>query len=171
MKILLFAFIILGGSFNSPADLFRLEGESYHPLTNVEIVWKATNNLPRGLWVYKTIPQNFSMAVVSNLMAIGGFEWKNLSKSPRSPLLDKNLIHFQKSTGYLNIAPTLGWIEYCPNESNDPRAPVVNVPDKAEVEKLALDILFQIGIDRSLLCGKKMVMKLRKANCRATDRY
>jgi hypothetical protein len=155
MKKGLVFFLLSLTSLSSPAGSFRLEGEAFHPATNVDIVWKATNNLPRGLWVYKTIPQNFSTAVVSNLMVIGGFEWKNLVKSPHSSLPDKNLIYFRNGMRYLIIAPTLGWIEYYAAESNDPREPVVDVPDKAKIESLALDVLFQMGIDRSLLCDKK----------------
>jgi hypothetical protein len=161
MKIFIFALIILVGSLCSPAGSFRLEGlegKTYQPSTNVEIAWAATNELPRGLWVYKVIPQTFSMAVVTNLMAIGGFEWKNLVKSPKSRLPDKDLFCFRDKKEYwtrcLTIAPTIGWIEYFANDT-DSKAPVEDVPSKVEVEKLALDVLFQMGIDRSLLCYKR----------------
>lgn len=150
---------ILAGSFASPADSFRPEGASYQPSTNIEIVWQATNTLPHGLWVYKAIPQNFSTAVISNLMAIGGFDWKNLLKRPDSYIPDKNLFRFvnkkQNWTSYIVVAPTFGWIEYFGDDTNSPLKLPEGVPSKAEAERLASDVLFQLGIDRSLLCDKR----------------
>jgi hypothetical protein len=160
-RIFIFVLTVLCGSFSSPADSFRLEGlegQSYQPPTNVEIIWKATNDLPNGLWVYKVIPQEFPMAVVTNLMTIGGFEWRNLVKPSDPPVPDKNLICFrdkkQNWTRFLNIAPTMGWVEYY-DGTGSARDPINGVPSKEEAEKLALDILFRLGVDRSLLCHEK----------------
>src|SRR5450759_1041822 len=158
---LYFTFIlaILGGSFNSSADLFRLkglDGSAFQPATNVDIVWRATNDLPRALWVYKPIPQNFPMAVVSNLMAIGHFNWKNLTKEPDSFIPDRDLLRFVNKkedwTSYLESAPAFGWIEYYAAPNSEP--PYEGVPSRAEAKKLALDIFFKTGFDRSLLYGE-----------------
>lgn len=159
IKISIIAVAILGGIFASLADSFRPEGASYQPPTNIEIVWQATNTLPSGLWVYKAIPQNFSTAAISNLMAIGGFDWKNLLKRPDSYIPDKNLFRFvnkkQNWTSYVVVAPTFGWIEYSGDDTNSPLKLPEGVPSKAEAERLASDVLFQLGIDRSLLCDKR----------------
>jgi hypothetical protein len=67
MKVVSLFILIFGSCLTSPADLLRLAGVAYLPPTNLEITWSApTNELPHGLWVYKVIPQDFSMAVISN---------------------------------------------------------------------------------------------------------
>jgi hypothetical protein len=159
MKIVVLLAIFFSASVALPADLFRLEGESFQPPPKVEIVWSVpTSNLPFGLWVYKVVPQTFPAAVFSNLMAIGNFTKADLTKPPHTPVSDKNLIRFQTKSGhgftrYLNIAPTFGWIEYYSQQ--DANEPVADLPSKEETERLALDCLFQLGIDRSLVCHKR----------------
>jgi hypothetical protein len=152
--------IIFISVFSSPADAFRLEGNPYFPPPNIEIIWKATNHWPQSLWIYKTIPQNFSPAVVSNLMAIGGFSWKNLTKRLDPYIEDKNLFRFvnkkQDWTSYVEVAPTFGWIEYYADDTNNSIKLPEDVPGKAETERLASDVLFQLGVDRSLLCNERI---------------
>jgi hypothetical protein len=155
-KLLALSIIFVSGSFCSPADSFRLEGlkgAAYLPSTNIETVWRATNDLPRQLWVYQVVPQNFSMAVISNLLQISGFSWKNLTKRPDPYVEDKKLLRFvndkQNWTRYLEIAPTLGWVEYYAGSQAKP--PFEGVPSEEETKSLAMDVLFQLGIDRSLL--------------------
>ena len=84
--------------------------------------------------VYKAIPQNFSTAAISYLMAIGGFDWKNLLKRPDSYIPDKNLFRFvnkkQNWTSYVVVAPTFGWIEYSGDDTNSPLKLPVAFPAK-----------------------------------------
>jgi hypothetical protein len=144
---------------NSPAESFRLEGEFFQPPTNFPIVWKATNAMPSGLWIYKVMPEAFSAAVVSNAMRIGHFEMKDVSKTSeaQSPLKDKHLIYCYNRNEFgkprfLYIAPTVGAMEY--GSQRDYKATVESVPTSEETERLARDVLFQLGIDRSLLAEK-----------------
>lgn len=159
-KQFVFALAVVGGSFSSPADSFRLEGEAFQPSKNVEIVWNvATNDLPRNLWIYKVTPYIYSPAVLSNLMAIGGFKKDDFTKPANPPVSDTNVICFRDSKGdhwtrALTIAPTFGWIEYHDDGGNF-SDPIEGVPTNDEVEKLAIDCLFQMGIDRELLCDKR----------------
>jgi hypothetical protein len=158
MKCLASTAFLLFVSFASPADSFRLEGQAYQPSTNIDIVWKATNDLPRGLWIYKVMPEAFSAAVVSNAMVIGRFQKKDFSKGDHPLLKDKHLIYFfdwnepNRRRRSLYIAPTLGAMEY--QSEADATAPVEGVPTSDEAEMLAREILFQLGIDRSLLADK-----------------
>jgi len=149
MKVFLFAFLILNGCLTSPADSLRLAGVTYLPLTNTEIAWSApTNGLPRGLWVYKVIPQDFSMTVVSNAMTIGSFQIRDII-NPR----DTNVIEFRDKKNVislhrqLTITPALGWVHYSDRWQTN-GAPE-DVPSDDEAVKLAQDCLFQLGIDRS----------------------
>lgn len=153
------ALALLASTLCCPADSFRLDGlqgMAYRPGTNIEVVWAATNMLPAALWIYKVAPQEFSTAIVSNLMSICDFHWKNLNKITDSDVADQKLICLtdrkQRWTRCLEIAPTLGWIEY--NADSDPTAFSNSAPSKAEVEKVANNVLFELGIDRSLVCEK-----------------
>jgi hypothetical protein len=156
MKTAVFIVTLVSIGFSSSADSFRLEGEAFHPATNVDVVWKATNDLPRGLWIYKVMPEAFSAAVVSNAMRLGHFTMKNYSKTTESPFQDKHLIYFfawNDETNHLHrrflyIAPTLGAMMY--NSAPDYKQPIENVPTAEEAEKMAEDVLFQLGIDREL---------------------
>jgi hypothetical protein len=162
MRNLLTALIIVAG-LPCPADPPRLDsaalppGERYQPPATVQIIWKATNDLPKALWVYKVVPQEFPAAVVTNLLAIGHLQAKDTAKQPANLPLDRNLMYFRDKTTKWNhsllIAPTLGWIQYT-DQSGSSRELVEGVPGDAEVETLALDCLFRLGIDRSLLADK-----------------
>ncbi len=149
--------IYAGAACGSLADSFQLEGingESYHlPYADSEIDWKATNDLPKGLWIYKVIPQEFSQSAITNLMSLCGFQWGNMTKYQDDFIPDKNLFRFtdkkQNWNKYLIVAPTIGWIEYYTNSTSSTNG----VPSESKAEKLALNVLFQMGIDRSLLCN------------------
>jgi hypothetical protein len=144
-------FVVLGTSFSSPADSFQLKGVAYPP-SNVEIVWRASvTNLSTGLWIYKVVPRDFSMAVISNAMAIGSFQMLDIV-NPR----DTNSIQFRdkkdalESSRSLSINPAQGIIEYfreMPSVEN--RKIPTGVPTEEEGIKLAWDYLFRLGIDRS----------------------
>jgi hypothetical protein len=145
---------LFGMCFMVHAEPYQLEGIPFQPATNVEIVWIVTvTNLPKDLWVYKVVPQTFSMATVSNLLSLSGLEPKNLTK-PGGAIPDKDYVRFQiqNSTGRtlhcLGIAPNLGWIYYQDN-SADYRDKIEPAPNSEVITKLAFDILSKVGIDRS----------------------
>src|SRR5882724_1675734 len=137
------------------ADSLPLEGPAYHP-AELTIEWKAsTEQLPKSFWVYKVIPQNFSAGVISNAMAIGNFQPRNLAKPA-----DKNLIQFRDAgphpSHYLKIALGAGWMEYYDGQAKMPIGePIEGVPDEHKVEVLARDYLHQFGIDRSQVLAKR----------------
>ncbi|MGH7991734.1 MAG: hypothetical protein ACREDS_16280, partial [Limisphaerales bacterium] len=88
---------------------------------------------------------------------LGHFTMENYSKTTESPFQDKHLIYFfawNNETNHLRrflyIAPTIGAMEY--SSDSDYREPVEDVPIAEEAKKMAEDVLFQLGIDRSLLC-------------------
>jgi hypothetical protein len=156
VKLSFLILILIGASFASLADSFRPEGsrgEPYQPPMSVEMAWTATNEVPRGMWIYKAVPQTFSMAVISNLVSICGFDWSNISKKPDSNISDKNQFSFSDTptrwTRHLIVAPTFGWVEF--NADSDPKPTANGIPSREDAEKLGMDILFQLGIDRSLI--------------------
>lgn len=149
MKIVtLLALITLGAGFSSSADSFRLKGIPFPP-PKVGIVWKApTNNLPDALWIYKVIPRDFSMAVISNALAMSSLQIRNII-NPR----DTNMIRFQnkpniwQSTRVLTIIPSSGQVQF--NNMRSSEKIPEDVPDKQKAIKLALHYLFLLGVDRS----------------------
>jgi hypothetical protein len=152
-KCIIFLF---GTGFMAHAEPYQLEGTPFQPPTNVEVVWTATiPNLPKGLWVYKILPQTFSAAVIANLLKLSDLESNNLLTEPTDELIpDKNFIRFailnQKGRHLhsLDIAPNLGWICYEDN-SGDYHDKIEPAPSEVKVKNLAYDILFQAGIDNS----------------------
>jgi len=157
MKLILSFIAAACVSINSQADLFQLEGVPYKPPTNAMIAWQATNSFPHGLWVYKVLPESFSMAVVSNAMKLGLFEMKDFSKGEHPTLKDKHLICFNNKNEFnhrrvLYIAPSLGVMEFSSMGSSS--VPIEDVPTSDEAETLARNVLFQLGIDSSLLSDK-----------------
>ena len=153
MKRLAVALILLGCGLCCSAETHRLDGlqgYSFRPPTNTVIVWAATNELPRDVWVYKVVPQEFSMAVVSNVMALCEFQFSNLHKTIDPDIEDKKLITFtdkkERWTRYLEIAPTLGWIDYY--AQSDPKAPTNGVPSPktSELEIIIGRMHFATGI-------------------------
>jgi hypothetical protein len=158
-KSCLFIFSLFGMGLIAHADLYQLEGIPFQPATNVEIVWTASvTNVPRNLWVYKVVPANFSMVVVSNLLTLSHLESKNLTKRDYSPAPDKDLVHFEiqnqnkRRLHSLDIAPNLGWINYEDNSSDYRK--LQPAPSEEQVIDLAFDILFLSGIDRSQVLRK-----------------
>jgi len=137
----------------SLAESIPLAGEPFHPGDSL-IEWKATNNL-KALWVYKVIPQNLTSAVISNAMAVGSFKSLDMVKTE-----DKNVLRFQDHkkeesvTRYLEISPASGWIQYYDSsQPTDVAASVQGVPDSTQAERLALEMLFKLGIDRTQIAS------------------
>jgi hypothetical protein len=132
----------------------------------VKIIWNVpTNHWPSGLWIYKIVPQNFSPAVISNLMHLGTFTMGNLTNiEGQPPFKDKQLLYFANSdrTRYLGIFPPYGWIYYKDRKAEvAPKKQASGVPSEEETYQLALDYLRLFGIDRSQLATKGDSTQLR----------
>ncbi len=131
-------------------------------MQNAAITWspQTTNQWPDKLWVYKVIPQEFSEAAVSNLLAIAQFTMKDRTTAPEYLLrVDKAAMFFGILEGtckHLAICPTLGFIEY-----HDWKAAahsnlelVTGVPGQQEATQLGLKYLRLAGVDASQLATK-----------------
>ncbi len=133
---------------------------------NLEMVWTAPTNQSRAvLWIYKVVPQCFSGAIVSNLMALGsltvedGKKWPpKISSTNTEPLLFVN----RSNTCTLLMVPSQGRIEYhneyAPanhwDKANRLHEPVIGLPTDAGVQKQGLKFLNQFGIQRPDLAQK-----------------
>lgn len=156
IRSILAALVIANLNCNAGIDL---EGEPFTPAKQVEVVWSApTNDLPKTVMVYRTVPAIYSPAVISNLLTLTGFREKDRTSTPGSyPVDDKNLIHFEdkEKTRFLNISSKLGYIEYYDGRARTRRHELTNnVPEFEKVQSSAIKLLEQLGIDRSELATK-----------------
>ena len=140
--------------------LYKLDGVPFHPAANIEINWVvAITNVPENLWIYKVVPQKFSMAVLTNILSACHLSTKNRSTPEQIPPEDKDYIRFQiqnengRILHSLDVAPNLGWFHYENNSWNyyDKVAPA---PSMEKIVDMSLDILREAGIDFSLVSGK-----------------
>jgi hypothetical protein len=158
-KSFLFIISLFGMGLIAHAEPYQLEGIPFQTATNVEIVWTASvTNVSKNLWVYKVVPADFSMVVVSNLLTFCHLESKNLTKPQYAAAPDKDLAHFEiqnpskRILHSLDIAPNLGWISYYGNTSDIHK--MQPAPSEDQVIDLSFDILFLAGIDRSQVLRK-----------------
>jgi hypothetical protein len=157
---------------DSPA-LFALQpdlGEMGYPFTgkNVEIVWEAsTDKLPPALDVFKVAPRIFSVAVLSNLVALGEFNDPQSVLAALKAALDGKRVRYEepKTRKGLCISPDNGFISYYDRTAIAlPRKPAGGVPTKAEVLTLGLDLLPRLGIAQSELARKPGTGELQLAH-------
>ena len=136
-------------------------------LSNVDIKWSVpTNRLPEMLWIYKVVPQNFSEAVISNLMAVASFTMKDRKPGipDQPPFKDKSILYFENQDGskHLGIFPNLGWIDYNDSAASAGATNAVkSVPSEDETMRLALKYFTMFGIDSSQLSIKPETGELR----------
>jgi len=138
-----------------------------------EVVWATpTNHWPTALWTYKVVPQNFSPAVISNLMALGPFAETNKVYPPTPP--KKKFFRFKKTmitviprgwpaqivyenkgwTRELGLSPSEGFFIYTDKEAAEATNPVC-LPSEADAYQLGLKYLRLFGIDQSHLTAKE----------------
>ena len=126
----------------------------------VEVIWRApTNDWPSSLWIYRVVPQSFSPAVVSNLLAMASFSMVENKSVPGQQVYEKDnkSVYFATpdEKRHLGISPTFGYIEYEDlSVAGDFNKPSMSVPSERDAYSLALDYLRQFGIDRSQLAAK-----------------
>ncbi|MGO8764187.1 MAG: hypothetical protein ACLQSR_03515 [Limisphaerales bacterium] len=145
-------FILAIANSLSFADELRLEGEPYQPA--IPIVWKATNEIPRSLTVYRAIPRQFSNEIISNMLQIASFEPVTMELS-----VDKKTMSWRHYGNdgkmllrSLDISPAYGYIShhnYQTIETSTNQAQAV--PTFEQVEALALDYLQRLGGDTNEL--------------------
>jgi len=159
MKRLLLSLLALaaGNVIGQEAPSFKHDGPPF-VTKNCEIVWVApTNQMPKALCIYQTIPQKFSDKVISNLMALGSFTMSNkTAHTSETRASDEDGAGFvdESEKRYLVISPPLGWIDYEDRKADERREPVEDALDAATVQKLGLHLLDQLGIPRSQLATK-----------------
>jgi len=131
----------------------QLEGQPFIPTW--PLVWAATaTNLPATVMVYKVLPQQFSSAVISNILAIASFTPVTMAESA-----DKSVMHWEYRDERktllrsLDISPVYGMVNYqdyraVDTSTNGDRG----VPSRKEVETLAFNYLQAFGGDKNQLC-------------------
>jgi len=131
----------------------------------IEVEWSVqTNGWPDKLWVYKVVPQEFSEAVISNVMVLSSFSTNDRGKMPDYfAKMDASASYFGNPwSKHLTISSLLGYIEYHDGtaqarmvsaEKGVPE-PVTGVPDQEETTRLGLKILRLLGIEASQLATK-----------------
>jgi hypothetical protein len=145
-SLIAFFLLLLAGSV--PAQLF-------YPSENLKVEWKAaTDALPKKLWIYKSIPQNFSAAVISNAMALASFKTNDFAGSPDN---EPTALLFYDHKGQfwtrsLDIMPRVGQIAY--RVQGDLVGPAQGVPREEQIKKQAWDYVVRLGIDRAQLVEK-----------------
>ena len=163
----LFSLFFFGCAMLATGGTFTNESPAGFNSQNVEVIWSAdsSNHWPENLWVYKVIPQEFSPAVISNLMALGPFTMKDKTDSSGLFALDKKAVCFQDKSDvlhWLEILPTLGYVKYYHQNAEakavsaikDVPEPAVGVPNQEETTRLGLKYLRLFGIDSSQLATK-----------------
>jgi hypothetical protein len=170
MKLFIFLLLALAAPMSN-GDTFTDEITA-----GMKIVWAVPTNIwppTNKVWSYKVVPQHFSDAVVSNLMALGSFTASNKLGTCSYCESDKQALYFgTPGIKYLAICPALGYIEYHDEKARAARTsaitnvpePVVKVPDKEKTRLLALKYLQLDGIDTSQLINPRWWTDTRSWN-------
>jgi len=168
MRPLLISLLLLG-AVSAPcqeAPSFKRDGVPFMP-AKCEFAWSApTNELPKALWIYKTIPQRFSDQAISNLVALGAFtvrdqliitDEERAQASPNDLAMGENAQGFESENKKRSLAflPATGYIIYIDQEADDVHCPIEDVPSEAMTQEMGLELLAQIGIPRSELATKR----------------
>jgi hypothetical protein len=159
--------IILGTCCLTSAFGGAFTNESRAVSQRMQVVWAVPKAVwpVAGIWTYKVIPQDFSSAVISNVMKIGAFTMKDkVTLSGDALAIDKKAVLFKDKgeTEWLQILPTLGYLKYY-NDNAEAKAisaikdapePVVGVPELREATELGLKYMRLLGIDVSQIARK-----------------
>ena len=157
--------ILFAGKLFALAGIAMVPGLPFNPSTNEVISIVPTNELPEAIWIYKTVKQQFSPCVVSNLMWLGGFTQRDATKSPIShEIPDKETLYYanKERTRNLGIYPSVGYIEY--NDETalaDMKESPKNIPSEEDAFGLAQKYLRFIGVDSSQIARKPGSTEMR----------
>jgi hypothetical protein len=151
--------LFIGTGATLGADSNSVSNSAIGP--KMDVVWQATtNDWPDKLWIYKVVPQEFSPAVISNLLSLSGFSEKDRTKVPGFiKENDKRALFYGELEGtvkHLSICPTLGLIDYLDPkaEASSQLQKVEGVPNEQETTRLGLKYLRLLGIDISQIARK-----------------
>ena len=134
-------------------------GDYYKPFDgkDCEIIWNAaTNQLPVSVKIWKVIPRTFSPSTVSNLLQIAGLKLSQHKRVDQGGVFAGKDVRFfgdRNDTHQLNLIPSQGFIviSRMDTRAQIPKELPSAVPDPKTALRLTLDILKNIGIDRSEL--------------------
>lgn len=166
MRILSILFLFCAYCINSTFG-GTFTNESPAGFGGTKVIWAVPTNVwpVDKIWSYKVIPQEFSDAVISNVMAIGSFTAKDKVKLSADALaIDKKAILFKDKaeTKWLEVLPTLGYIKYYDGNAEakavsaikDVPEAVAGVPDLTGATQLGLKYMRLLGIDSSQIARK-----------------
>lgn len=131
-------------------------GDVYKP-KKVEIVWAATNSIPRSLKVFKVLPTTFTEASLSNLIWLAGFKDIQQVRQQLAPALRQQDAYYESPTEkkYIGLSPARGRIYILDKTVIAlPRQPIEGVPSEDQALELAFDVLNKVGIEKSQVAKK-----------------
>ncbi len=118
---------------------------------DLDVRWEApTKTIPRKVWIYQLLPNDFSPTVISNVMTLCSFSGNEKT------MQNTNGMAFQNSDGSrkLSISFSSGNIEY---ETPEPLFGLTNlakeVPPMSRLPRLTTNLLKQINIPLSAVTG------------------
>jgi hypothetical protein len=119
-----------------------------------EIIWSATNQLPRSVKIFRVVPTKFSPSTISNLLQIAELKPDQRKRVDQDGVFAGKDVQFfadRKETRQLNLVPSQGFIVISKDgtEAKIPKEMPIGVPDSKEALRLTLQILEKIGIRQS----------------------
>lgn len=175
MRPFFVALLLVLACAQSKAAIPIVPGASFNPGT-AEVSWAAdTNDMPNSVWIYRSVKQDFSAAVVSNLMSLGGFTKLDVKRPSMSGgIRDKEAVFYANKEGTcsLSIYPSVGCIEYLDESAlASMRESPTNIPSERDAYWLALKYLRFVGVDSSQLARKPGSTELRTYRTKTTRSY
>ena len=145
-------------SLTATEPKFDRIGSQFIVSTNCAIEWRdsATLSIATAA-VYRDMPTEFSPTMISNLVALVGFTWKDRDKEPSVACSNLDALSFidRTQTRWLEIDPCRGWIKYRDEKAIDYFFERVSgIPSEQEVVERGLETLDLLGIDKSQLKKK-----------------
>ena len=129
---------------------WKANGEAISPRPDLDVRWEGSRNFSRKVWVYDLLPNKFSPAVISNVMALCSFTEKDKIEN------DTNGIAFQNAdrSRTLSISFSSGEIEYETREIRySPTNLAVGVPQISQLPPMATNLLHELHINFSDITG------------------
>src|SRR6266487_635182 len=116
----------------------------------LEIVWKTpTNRVPPAMNIYKTVPSKFSLRLITNLVAMGGFKEPERVKNALIAALKGKEAAFEEIPAHKSIllSPQRGLASFFDTTRYAlPRESEHGVPSDEQAPKLALEAAKILGI-------------------------
>jgi len=126
-----------------------------YPFKNrkLEIIWKTTTNrVPSTMNIYRTVPSKFSLSLVTNLIAMGGFKDPDKVKNALTPALKGEEAVYEEIPAHktISLSPARGLaLFFNTSRYAQPREPDHGVPTDEQAPILALEAAKLLGIKTS----------------------